>query len=418
MRQSSLYPAPRRATADGDSNAPTTGLGVTPTNGLAASPSTSNGASPAGSSVASPGSTPDASATSTPNASSASVQYTTSSSRPRTRDTTPTSPSPVKQATRLPIPRTTSPPPRVSEELLEDLDHYVFSPQITDTDCASVELMDEHGHESEEAGQWLSWPVEDGQHPGSGSTPQGVKHGRRPPPSPTNLPWMAGNVGRRPTRRDVVYPSGVHIIPMAALGELARLGSEEESAQDAIVARTVVEEEVEQPVELAVKELSPLNPPLSSIEVVIYTLGTFNMASTIQMVQFYLLMRHAKRLALQYKAVIDDQAGSRVDLSPISIHDWPPTVKPKSSTGSGKRGNGEATRAAQGVSGGSVPGTRMVASPDTDNHTPELVHVVGVDDPLIHRFAEELSENGESAKVRGYLMSSVHDNYDYQVGNS
>ncbi|KAG9078979.1 hypothetical protein FS749_008958, partial [Ceratobasidium sp. UAMH 11750] len=111
LRQSSLYPAPRRAT-DGDSSRPTTATG-----GLGPSPSTSNRASPAGSSVASPGSTPSASATSTPNASSASVQYT-SSSRPRTRDTTPTSPSPVKQPTRLPVPRATSPPPRVSEELL------------------------------------------------------------------------------------------------------------------------------------------------------------------------------------------------------------------------------------------------------------------------------------------------------------
>ncbi|KAG9090048.1 hypothetical protein FS749_000858 [Ceratobasidium sp. UAMH 11750] len=130
-----------------------------------------------------------------------------------------------------------------------------------DTDSASVELTDEHGHEGEEAGQWLAWPTEDGRL--GGLTPQS---GHRPPPSPTNLPWMAANAGRRPTRRDVVYPSGVHIIPMAALGELARLGDEEESAKDAIVARTVVEEEVEQAVELAVKEPSPLNPPLSSIE--------------------------------------------------------------------------------------------------------------------------------------------------------
>ncbi|KAG8745490.1 hypothetical protein FRC10_007837, partial [Ceratobasidium sp. 414] len=266
VRQSSLYPVPRRAMTDGDASGPTAGLGVVLTSGLSLSPSTSNGASPTGSSVTSPGSTPNASTASTPNASSASVQYTTSSSRPRTRDTTPTSPSPVKQPVRLPIPRTTSPPPRVSEELLEDLDHYIFSPQITDTDSMSVELTDEQCHEGEEAGQWLAWPAEDGQHLGSGSTLQGVRGGRRPPPSPTNLPWLAGNAGRRPTRRDVVYPSGVHIIPMAALGELARLGNEEESARDAIIARTVVEEEVEQSVELAVKEPSPLNPPLSSIE--------------------------------------------------------------------------------------------------------------------------------------------------------
>ncbi|KAG8718623.1 hypothetical protein FRC09_012373 [Ceratobasidium sp. 395] len=254
VRGSSLYPAPRRAATDGSNNTSTSGLNV--------SPSTSNGNSPAASSVT----TPNASTTSTPNASSASVPHTaSSSSRPRTRDTTPTtSPSPSKQGARVPIPRTTSPPPRVSEEASQEFDHYVFAPQITDTDNASVEeLTDEQGQVVEDVAQWLAWPTEDGQLLGVGSTPQNAKFGRRPPPSPTSFPWLAGSV-RRPTRRDVVYPSGVHVIPTAVLGELARMGLEEEEAMDAVVARTVVEEEAERTVEFA---SPPHNhPPLSSIE--------------------------------------------------------------------------------------------------------------------------------------------------------
>ncbi|QRW11822.1 hypothetical protein RhiLY_10821 [Ceratobasidium sp. AG-Ba] len=290
----SLYPAPRRAATDGVGRAAVDGIGgpsaavgrsaidggdgsmrrmasgaltvVSSGSGLSGtsgstSPSTSTRPSPTVSSVT----TPNASLVSTPNASSVSVQ------RPRTRDTTPTSPSPVKQlgmgerglAMSLEpvagpsVPRPTTPPPRESEELIEDLDHYVFAP-ITDTDSASVDLTDENGQEEGDEDHWLPLPLDDGLHLGTRGVSQTTKYGRRPPPSPTNLPWMAGNAGRRPTRRDVVYPSGVHVIPMAALSDLARMGQEE----DAVVTRTVVEDEVEPPVQ----EPSSANLPLSAID--------------------------------------------------------------------------------------------------------------------------------------------------------
>lgn len=216
------------------------GLGVATTSNLGVSPATSSGTSPASSSIVSPATTPNASTASTPNASSASVQNTPSS-RPLTRDTTPTSPSPIKPLPSLAIPRAQSPPPRVSEEeSVADFDHYRFAPVIEDADSGSFELGSDLGFEHDDSGQWLAWSGEDGNHLGAGDA---STLGRRPPPSPTNLPWMAGNAGRRPTRRDAVYPSGVHIIPTAALRDLASLGREEDSVRAAVVGRTVVEEE-------------------------------------------------------------------------------------------------------------------------------------------------------------------------------
>ncbi|KAF8594714.1 hypothetical protein BDV93DRAFT_611734 [Ceratobasidium sp. AG-I] len=242
VRSTSLYPAPRHAPAGRLGEVDEDASGVARTASLSVSPATSTGTSPAPSSAVSPATTPNASTASTPNASSVSVLGTTPSSRPWTRDTTPTSPSPIKPHPGLVLPRAPS-PPRVSEESFADLEHYRFAPVIEDADSASLELGEDFGFELEEGDQWLPWSEEDSHHLGAGNV---SGSGRRPPPSPTNLPWMAGNAGRRPTRRDAVYPSGVHIIPTAALRDLASIGRQEDSVRAAVTGGTVVEEEEEE----------------------------------------------------------------------------------------------------------------------------------------------------------------------------
>ncbi|KAG9098878.1 hypothetical protein FRC06_005871, partial [Ceratobasidium sp. 370] len=149
--------------------------------------------------------------------------------------------------------------------------------------------------------------------------------------------------------------------------------------------------------------------------IIIYTLGTFSMNDPIQMLQYYLLMRSTRRLALQYKLSIDNQAGMLARNAGPDVHSWPPAAQPKSSAGRKKRKRTGSE--AKGAPGGNAP-PMNVASLDTEDYIQQPVHVMGVDDPLVHRFAEELSENGESAKVRGYLMSSIHDDYDYRVDTS
>ncbi|KAG9080836.1 hypothetical protein FRC06_006090 [Ceratobasidium sp. 370] len=149
-------------------------------------------------------------------------------------------------------------------------------------------------------------------------------------------------------------------------------------------------------------------------KIMIYPLGTFRMHSVTAMLQYYLLMRSTRHLALNNKALINDKARILVsEVENANNHSWPPAAQPLPSAGAKKRkasGPGSQTNPA-----GNVPETNT-ACLDTGDYVQQPVHIVGVDDPLMHRFAEALSEDGESAKVQGYLASSIHDHYDYQVG--
>ncbi|KAG8737430.1 hypothetical protein FRC10_008184 [Ceratobasidium sp. 414] len=139
-------------------------------------------------------------------------------------------------------------------------------------------------------------------------------------------------------------------------------------------------------------------------KIVIHTLATLNMAAGADVLQYYLLMRATRRLALDYKQLIEDGATGRVlDIMEFhpDIHSWPPLPKKKSSTGSGKRRKLALIAEEQGNPGGNVPQTNVATSLVTDDCVQQMVDLVGVDNPFIHRFAEELSENGEWAKVRG-----------------
>ncbi|KAG9081694.1 hypothetical protein FRC06_005438 [Ceratobasidium sp. 370] len=142
-------------------------------------------------------------------------------------------------------------------------------------------------------------------------------------------------------------------------------------------------------------------------KIAIYTLGTFDMASTSDILQYYLLMRDTRRLALQYKAAIDAQARKLVtDISRSQprIHFWPTWGSgPKSSVGSDKKRKLDSVLEESGAAGENrAPKTSAITTVGTNNFDDRPVHVVGVDDPFIHLFAEELSENGERAKVRDY----------------
>ncbi|EUC64040.1 hypothetical protein RSOL_434580 [Rhizoctonia solani AG-3 Rhs1AP] len=49
------------------------------------------------------------------------------------------------------------------------------------------------------------------------------------------------------------------------------------------------------------------------------------------------------------------------------------------------------------------------------NDDGQHVHIVGIDDRLKHQFVDVLSRNGPWVKVHGYLATSLHQRYDYQV---
>ncbi|KAG8745896.1 hypothetical protein FRC10_006700 [Ceratobasidium sp. 414] len=121
------------------------------------------------------------------------------------------------------------------------------------------------------------------------------------------------------------------------------------------------------------------------------------------MLQYYLLMRGTRRLALEYKALIDEKAALLVL-----------NVKPAQPSPSGGATKRKASGlGSQATPAGNAPETNA-ASLDAGDYAQQAVHTVGVDDLLMHRFAEELSEG---AKVRGYLATSIHDDYDYRVGS-
>ncbi|KAF8756106.1 hypothetical protein RHS01_05004 [Rhizoctonia solani] len=128
-----------------------------------------------------------------------------------------------------------SPAERLSEDT-EDLDNYHFAiaPAIQEADAQSIGFSDFGYALNEDEDVWSD--------DGMAFHHAGPLSNRRPPPSPTNLPFMAGNAGRR-ARHDLVYPSGVHTIPMsdlanlrglATLGEDIPVGKEE----DAVVGRS------------------------------------------------------------------------------------------------------------------------------------------------------------------------------------
>ncbi|CAE6455354.1 unnamed protein product [Rhizoctonia solani] len=139
--------------------------------------------------------------------------------------------------TRLAFP----PTHRLSEDS-EDLDNYEFTiaPTIQETDAYSISLSELGVTLNEEEDLWSEKSLTFNHADSS----RNALSNRRPPPSPTNLPFMAGNAGRR-LGRDMVYPSGVHTIPiadlaglrgLATLGEDLVVGNEE----DAVVGRSSV----------------------------------------------------------------------------------------------------------------------------------------------------------------------------------
>ncbi|CAE6452874.1 unnamed protein product [Rhizoctonia solani] len=150
----------------------------------------------------------------------------------------PTSPSPRLLPT---SPSLFSPtfPTRLSEDS-EDLDNYHFTiaPRIQESDAHSISFS-ELGIQLADDDVWSDDGVtfhhgpSDSLHHVSADSP---RYGaRRPPPSPTSLPFMAGNARRR-INHDMVYPSGVHTIPMADKRALAKLGKDEVGKEeDAVV---------------------------------------------------------------------------------------------------------------------------------------------------------------------------------------
>ncbi|CAE6427672.1 unnamed protein product [Rhizoctonia solani] len=111
----------------------------------------------------------------------------------------------------------TARPARLSEDSLEDLDNYQFTiaPTIQEADAQSIsfselgfQLVDDEDVWSDDGVTFHHGPTDSLHYVSADSSRYGAGPSRRPPPSPTSLPFMAGNVRRRP-RHDMVYPSGV-----------------------------------------------------------------------------------------------------------------------------------------------------------------------------------------------------------------
>ncbi|KAJ1301793.1 hypothetical protein OPQ81_009021 [Rhizoctonia solani] len=130
----------------------------------------------------------------------------------------------------------------------EDLDNYHFTiaPAIHEADAQSisfselgVQLGDDESWEDD--GATFHHGATDSLHYVSPDSSRYGTGSRRPPPSPTSLPFMAGNVRRKP-RQDTVYPSGVHTIPISDQYALAKIGKEEDlKEEDAVVGQTQIE---------------------------------------------------------------------------------------------------------------------------------------------------------------------------------
>ncbi|CAE6517272.1 unnamed protein product [Rhizoctonia solani] len=123
-------------------------------------------------------------------------------------------------------------PARLSEDS-EDLDNYHFTiaPRIQESDAQSISFS-ELGIQLADDDVWSDDGVTF--HHGPTDSPR-YGPSRRPPPSPTSLPFMAGNARRR-MNHDMVYPSGVHTIPMADKRALAKLGKDQVGKEeDAVV---------------------------------------------------------------------------------------------------------------------------------------------------------------------------------------
>ncbi|KAG9079368.1 hypothetical protein FS749_008574 [Ceratobasidium sp. UAMH 11750] len=140
--------------------------------------------------------------------------------------------------------------------------------------------------------------------------------------------------------------------------------------------------------------------PSSAEKIVIYTLGSFCLTSTVDMFRYYLLMRETRRLTLEYKASIEGHAlelAASIARSHSGIHSWPP-------------------QAEQGRGTSSLE--RKKATPALGAQATQLNDVVGLGEPFMHHHAGELGEIDEDEKVRGYLLSSIHHDYEYRVDDS
>ncbi|CAE6459242.1 unnamed protein product [Rhizoctonia solani] len=163
-------------------------------------------------------------------------------------------------------------------------------------------------------------------------------------------------------------------------------------------------------------------------KITLYKLGTFNMSRPPDMVRFYNLMRLSRHCALKYKMALEAVTTKSIINSLMNdkgLGSWPPEFDSRSHPSRSKSGNSGAKRPRLSSvqeeyhDSAALPANAMSGSnhstPPHATSTDQCVHVVGVDDPLKRQFVDILSRNEEWVKVHGYLASSLHEQYDYQV---
>ncbi|QRW09877.1 hypothetical protein RhiLY_08876 [Ceratobasidium sp. AG-Ba] len=140
------------------------------------------------------------------------------------------------------------------------------------------------------------------------------------------------------------------------------------------------------------------------------------------MLQFYLLLRLIRLLGLRYKQEIEDSilkrqvAVVREPLAKTLL--WAPVWEIQKRSLISKSDSRSLKLAKMTVSLTQVTGNKELGSvtPDVVNEMDqESVHPADLNYHFIHIFAKELNQGYPGAKVRGYLLSSIHDSYDYAV---
>ncbi|KAH7325501.1 hypothetical protein B0J17DRAFT_772371 [Rhizoctonia solani] len=146
-------------------------------------------------------------------------------------------------------------------------------------------------------------------------------------------------------------------------------------------------------------------------KITLYKLDTFDLTSTADM--YKELLEAVNSLSIVQS--LDNMKG---------LDSWPPKLDSRSRPGTSKSSRDAKRRrlssdqekhhdsASPPINAPSEPSHSISPNATNINHCD---YAVAVDDPLKRRFVDVLSWNGEWVKVHGYLTSSLHEQYNYQV---
>ncbi|KEP46295.1 hypothetical protein V565_206980 [Rhizoctonia solani 123E] len=144
---------------------------------------------------------------------------------------------------------------------------------------------------------------------------------------------------------------------------------------------------------------------LTRAQIVMYSIATYNMAVTEDMLQLYLLMRHTLTLAQQYKGEIEGDKDARVRelmKEAKEFYEWPPPPRPQSNRGTKRK----RTRSSESNSFASV-----------SERQSDGMSIEPYEDPDCSSDSEELepsNDAGPTRRIAGEVASYTVRNYAYE----